>query len=113
MASLIKGKTIILYDRIQVGVDAFNHPVYQETPVSVENVLITPVDTKDITGDYQRHGKRQVYELSIPKKNTNVWENREVEFYGKRWQTIGFPQDLIEENVPLDWNRKVRVERYG
>lgn len=113
MASLIKGITIVLYDRIQTGVDDFKSPIYQETPVYVDNVLVTPVATSDITGDVQLKGKRAEYELCIPKKNANVWENRIVEFYGQKWRTIGIPQEWIEENVPLDWNRKVKVERYG
>lgn len=113
MASLIKGITVVLYDRIQTGVDDFNHPIYREEPVSVDNVLVTPVNTSAITGDVQMEGKRAEYELCIPKKNTNVWENRVVEFYGHKWKTIGIPQKWIEENVPLDWNKKVLVERYG
>lgn len=113
MASLIKGITITLYDRVQIGTDDFNAPIYEETPVEVANVLVCPVDTADIVGDIQLEGKKQEYELCIPKKNANVWEDRVVEFFGHKWKTIGFPQEWIEENVPLDWNRKVKVERYG
>ena len=41
--ALIKGIPVILYERTQTGEDAFHAPVYTETPVTVENVLITPV----------------------------------------------------------------------
>ena len=113
MALLIKGQTVRLYDRVQTGVDAFNAPVYTETPVDVENVLICPVSTDDIVDGVQLNGSRAAYELCIPSENTDVWENRTVEFYGKKWKTFGLPMEWISANLPLEWNRKVRVERYG
>lgn len=113
MASLIKGTTILLYERTQNGVDAFNSPVYKEIPVEVENVLICPASTEDIVGDMQLHGKHAVYELCIPKDDAHAWEDRTVEFFGKKWRTFGIPQQWIPENLPHDWNLRVKVERYG
>lgn len=115
MASLIRGITVTLYEKAVAGVDAFNAPVYAETPVTVENVLVSPATTiaGEITDDNQLTGYKETYELSIPKKNTNVWENVTVEFWGKKWKTVGPVQQLITENVPLDWDRKVKAERYG
>ena len=113
MASLIKGITVILYEETQTGVDAFHAPVFQEIPVAVENVLVCPVSAEAIVGDIQLYGKKSVYELCIPKGDAHVWEDRKVEFFGQVWKTFGFPQQWIEENVPLDWNMKIRVERYG
>lgn len=113
MASLIRGITVTLYEKTVAGTDAFSAPIYKEIPVTVGNVLVSPVSSEDIRDDNQLNGKKVVYELSIPKKNTNVWENTTVEFWGKKWKTFGFVQQLITENVPLDWDRKVKVELYG
>lgn len=113
MASLIKGITVTLYEKTATGVDDFNAPIYTETPVEVENVLVSPVSSDDLQDDIQLNGKKAVYELSIPKKNTSVWENATVEFWGKKWKTFGFVQRYITENVPLDWDRKVKVELVG
>lgn len=112
-ATMIKGITVILYEKTQTGVDAFNAKVYEETPVPVENVLVCPVSAEDIISGIQLYGKHAVYELCIPKGDTHDWENKTVEFYGKKWRTFGFPQQWIEENVPLSWNQKIKVERYG
>lgn len=49
----------------------------------------------------------------IPKGDTHVWENRTVEFLGKKWRTFGIPQEWMEHRVPLPWNKRVKVERYG
>lgn len=110
---MIKGITVILYERTQIGVDGFKHPVYSERPVAVENVLVTPVSAEDILSGVQLYGKHAVYELCIPKEDCHDWENKTVEFFGKKWRTFGFPQRWIDENIPLDWNVKVKVERYG
>ena len=59
------------------------------------------------------HGKRAVYTLAIPKGDSNTWEDTTVEFWGSKWKTIGIPLEGIEENIPLNWNKKVLVERYG
>ena len=98
---------------MQTGTDDFNCPVYTETPVEVENVLICPAESTDIVGDTQLNGRHAVYELCIPKDDTHIWEDRTVEFFGRKWKTFGIPQQWIEENLPLDWNRRVKVERYG
>lgn len=115
MVSLIKGIMVTLYEKSVQGTDAFKATVYTETAVAVENVLISPVDAGngEIVDDNQLRGRKETYELSIPKKNTNVWENVTVEFWGKKWKTVGPVQQLMTEHVPLDWDRKVRVERYG
>ena len=113
MASLIKGTSVVLYERVQDGEDAMKNPIYKEMPVVVENVLVCPVNDSDVISDLQLWGKRAEYELCIPKGDNHNWEDSKVEFFGKVWRTFGFPKDFIEELVPLDWCRKVRVERYG
>ena len=111
--ALIKGITVTLYEKTLSGVDDFNAPVYTETPVQVENVLVTPVSAEDVINELQLYGKRAVYELSIPKGDTHEWEDRTVEFFGHKWRTFGFCREWIEENLPLSWNKKIKVERYG
>ena len=58
-------------------------------------------------------GKKAVYNIAIPKGDDHTWEDNRVEFFGESWRVIGFPQQGIEENIPLDWNQKWMVERYG
>lgn len=113
MARMIKGITVTLYEKVQCGEDAFSAPVYEECVVVVDNVLVSPAGTDDLTGEAQLHGKRGQYELCIPKGDRHNWENARVEFFGHIWETVGFVQEWIEANLPLDWNRKIKVERYG
>lgn len=111
--ALLTGIPVLLYDKVRTGTDAFNAPVYTETAVKVRNVLVCPVSTEDIVTAQQLYGKRAVYELCIPKEDVNDWENRTVEFYGKKWRTFGIVLEWMDHLVPGDWNRKVKVERYG
>ena len=45
----IKGVPVTLYEKTLTGYDEANRPVYTETPVTVDNVLIGEPSTEDIT----------------------------------------------------------------
>ena len=111
--AMIKGIPVVLYDRTQTGVDDFLAPVYTETPVVVENVLVCPVSSVDTPTPLQLSGKALEYQLCIPKGDEHIWEDRVVEFWGCKWRTVGFATRLIESLVPLDWNCCIKVVRYG
>ena len=108
----IKGITVVLYEKTQTGTDPFNKPIYSETPVSVDNVLVGEPTTNEITDSISLHGRKAKYTLAIPKGDTHNWENAKIEFFGQTWQSFGIPVQGIEENIPLSWNKKVWVSRY-
>ncbi len=110
---MIKGISVTLYERTETGVDAFNRPIYEETETVVENVLVAPSQEQEVLDTLNLTGRKAVYTLGIPKGDTHNWEDRDVEFFGERWHTIGMPISGIEDMIPLSWNTKVRVERYG
>ena len=110
---MLKGITVVLYDKVQTGVDSFNQPIYEETEIEVENVLVAPSTTDDITTSTDLVGKKAVYTMAIPKGDTHEWENKRVKFFGQEWKVFGFTIQGIEENIPLSWNKKVMVERYA
>ena len=108
----IKGITVVLYEKTQTGTDPFNKPIYSETPVSVDNVLVGEPTTNEITDSINLHGRKAQYTLAIPKGDKHNWENAKIEFFGQTWQSFGIPVQGIEENIPLSWNKKVWVARY-
>lgn len=82
---MIKGMTIKLYtDGIAENVD---------------NVLV---------GEPSSDGKS--YVIAVPKGDNHEWSDKIVTFFGKKFRTVGLPEQGIEENIPLLWNKKVRVE---
>lgn len=108
----IKGITVTLINRIEVGHDPIGEPIFDEAEVKVDNVLVSPTSTDDIVNNYELYGKKAVYTLAIPKGDTNNWTDAKVRFFGETWRTFGLPLEGIEEMIPLDWNKKVQVERY-
>ena len=114
----MNGITVTLYNKTQVGTDAFNASIYEEVPVSVDNVLVGEPSSDDIITSTTLYGKQIRYMLGIPKGDTHDWEDKRVEWtdrYGRthKVHTFGFPITGIEENVPTPWHMKVRCEEYG
>lgn len=66
---------------------------------TVKNVLI---------GESSEDGKG--YTLGIPKDDKHIWTDRKLGFFGRIFRTVGLPQQGIENNIPLQWNRNVRAE---
>ncbi len=110
--SRIKGVPVTLYEKTLTGFDAANHPIYTETAVTVDNVLIGAPTSEDVTNEYNLSGRRIAYTLGIPKGDTHDWNDVTVEFWGHKFRTVGIPTQGIDENIPLDWNMKVQVEAY-
>lgn len=110
---MLKGIDVILYEKHSIGLNGFGSPIYEETPVVIENVLVAPVSSDNILDNVDVKEKTETYQLAIPKGDDHDWINAKVEFFGKTWETVGTPLEGIEELIPLSWNRKVLVRRIG
>ena len=108
----IRGITVTLVSKIEIGKDPFGEPVFTESEIEVDNVLISPTTSDDIVNQLTISGKKAVYTLAIPKGDTNSWEDQEVRFFGEKWRVFGIPMQGIDHLIPLAWNKKVTVERY-
>lgn len=108
----IKGIAVVLHVKTQTGTDGLNHPIYSDSTVTVENVLVSPVTAADLLTNTSLEGKTAAYTLAIPKGDDHIWENTEVEFFNQKWKTIGLPIMGIEGMIPLSWNKKVNVCLY-
>ena len=112
MIDVLHGITITLHNRVQTGTDAFNRPIYEDVQTTVDNVLIGEPNTEDIVNEMNLSGKRLAYTLAIPKGDDHNWKDVVVEFFGERFRTFGAPTQGIEAMIPLQWNKKIKVERY-
>ena len=109
----MKGTTIELLVKTESGSDDFNRATFSESWVPIENVLIGEPTTEEVVDTFNLTGKHLTHMLAIPKGDSHVWYDTEVRFWGQRFRTIGFPTQGIDSLIPLDWNMKVKVERYG
>lgn len=110
--SRLKGITVTLITKRQTGTDPFDRPIWEDVEIPVDNVLVAPTLSDDQVNQMHLSGRKAVYTLAIPKGDENIWEGQEVRFFGRRWRVFGIPLEGIEELIPLDWNKKVMVERY-
>ena len=109
----MRGITVTLYDRTQTGTDELNKPVYSETPVEVDNVLVAPSEEVEIVEQISLNGRTAEYIMGIPKGDAHEWTaGKRVRFFGADWRIIEMPTEGIEWLIPLRWNKKVKVERY-
>lgn len=108
----MRGITITLIERVEVGVDSLNHPIYEEIETEVENVLVAPTTADDVIDATSLEGKKLVYTLGIPKTDKHKWADAKVRFFGMTFKQFGLPTQGIDSLVPTKWNKKVMVELY-
>lgn len=109
---MLRGITVTLITKQASGTDPFGAPIYTDTAVAVDNVLVAPTSSDDVINQLSLTGRKAVYTLAIPKGDTHTWEDQEVQFFGKRWRVFGMATEGIEDMIPLAWNKKITVERY-
>jgi hypothetical protein len=80
----------------------------QLTEETIDDVLIGEPTSSAPTD--QTDGRLLGFTLGIPKGDTHDWTDRLVEFWGKRFRTVGYPQQGIEANIPLRWGQNIKVE---
>lgn len=111
--SRIHGITVYLLEKTKTGTDKLNKAIYDTVETPISNVIVGEPTTDDVNSSTNLYGKKLTYILSIPKGDTHTWYDTEVRIRGELYRTIGYPTEYIAENTPLDWNKKVWVERYG
>lgn len=109
----MRGITVTLHKKTQSSTDEFGAPIYTDTTEAVDNVLVGEPTSDQIVQDLNLYGKHLAYVLAIPKGDTHTWTDTEVEFFGQTFKTYGEPTQGIDALIPLSWNTKVKVERYG
>lgn len=88
-------------------------PAHDDVPAVPEKIAPLSQNGEEIISEINLTGKKARYQLAIPKGDSHNWEDAEVSFFGERWRSIGFSTMGIDDLIPLEWNRKVVVERYG
>lgn len=107
----IKGGSVVLHKRTINGYDPLGNPIYKYTDVTVENVLWNESSVDDLIDTNRLEGTQELYTLSIPKGDANTWLENTVTFNGKTYHCYAEGEGM-EDLIPLEWNKKVLVERY-
>lgn len=107
----IKGVTVVLHEKTLDGYDPIGGAIYTIKDIEVENVLWNSTKADDLIDSTRLEGTQELYTLSIPKGDTNVWLENTVTFNGKTYHCYA-ESEGIDILTPLAWNKKVLVERY-
>src|SRR5690625_7633522 len=89
--TLIKGITVTLINKQEIGRDPFDKPIVEDVETEVDNVLVSPTSTDEIVNQLNIDGKKAVYTLAIPNDDVNNWADGEGLSFGARWRTFGIP----------------------
>jgi hypothetical protein len=110
----MRGITITLVERIPNGEDDFGNATFSEEEVQINDVLVGEPTTDDIQNAQTSYGKVVAYVLGIPKGDEHTWTDGKVilpaPFTGT-YNVLGDATAGIEANIPLRWNKKVKLER--
>lgn len=96
MKTMIKGIDVKLY--------------INDIPETIGNVLVGEPSSAGFADNVESVGSQLAYALAVPKGDTHDWQDKKVEFFGQIFRTVGYPIQGIDENIPLDWNKKIRAE---
>jgi hypothetical protein len=111
---MIRGIQIILNEPTVTGTDDFNRDEITPVPVTIDNVVVGQPSSEDVFNEMNLSGKRVAYNLCIPAGDTHNWKDAVVEFYGKKFRTIGEPTQYMDGFMGKDfpWNKQIKVEAY-
>lgn len=109
---MIQGTTIQLVDKVRVDSDPFGAPIYSESLIEVDNVLVAQPVPSQINDMLNLYGKRLAYSIGIPKGDTHTWKEQDVIIFGERFHVFTEVTKGIEANVPGPWHHVYGVERY-
>ena len=106
---LIKGEAVTVRTPA-IGYDEHMEETVTWSDATVQNVLVMPGTTSDVTDSTRLHGTRVVYSLGFPKGFTSSLRGCHVIVRGNEYAVIGDPQPATAANLPEPWNRTAEVE---
>lgn len=107
----IKGETVVLVSREQIGTRPGGSPEYAYVETPVENVLVGPGPLADLADANRPEGTKVVFNLHFPKTFSGSLRGASIKVRGGGpLAVVGDPQPYTPENTPGDWNMPVEVE---
>lgn len=105
--------TLIFKKKQEVDKDEFNNPVYELTPIVVEDCLIAPITepTNAREKEAMTQSREQV-RIHLPKTFDGDVSGSFVDYDGKCFRVDADSVVFMKDNCPTKWNRYFRAEVY-
>lgn len=109
---MIKGETVVVERREQVGVNAHREPVYEWVSETVHDVLVAPGPRNDIPDGSRPEGVTIAWSLHFPKTFTRSLDGARISVRGQTpCKVVGDPQPYTLANTPTRWWMPIELTR--
>lgn len=108
---MIRGETVSVEVRSEVGRDSMNASVYESRMEEVRDVVVAPGSSADIGGSTRPDGDSARLTLHFPKDFDRPMRGLRVDVRGEAYVVVGDPKPYTPENVPGRWWYPVEVVR--
>lgn len=110
----MRGETVVVKVKTEIGRDRYNSPEYEDRDIEVPNVLVAPGDVDKASQPLNRpEGVDVQYTLYFPKTYDGPMLERQKICVRDKWlSVIGYPDRFDEVNCPTEWNMTVKVSDY-
>lgn len=95
--------------RVQDGFDSYGEPIWEESRRVVDDVLVAPAGTDDLTGSTRTYGDKTVIDLYFPKTFSGDLRGADVVVRGQVFRVEGDPFMHTPANIPTRWWIEVRA----
>lgn len=109
LPQLLTGETVTVISKT-IGYDENMDVVETTQQTQVDNVLVAPGSTADVTDTTRPYGTRASFTLGFPKTFNQPLRGCSVEVRGNTYQVIGDPHPNTESNCPTQWWYTAEVE---
>lgn len=106
----MRGERVTILHTVADGVDELGAPVRSwEVEAVVDDVLIAPATTSDLTGAIRPDGARIDLTAHMPRTYRGDLRGRRLQVRGLLYEVEGHPQSYIPANTPTRWDRPVNL----
>lgn len=109
---MITGETVLIELKEEGPADAIGDPTVTTSTITVDNVIVGPGSTNNLTDSIRPDGVIADYTLHLPKGyETYDLSGLRVQVRGKWFDVIGNPGYYTPDNAPGNWDYPVEVKR--
>lgn len=106
---MITGEPVTIRRKVATGYDFFGAETADYTIEIIDNVIIAPATSTDLTDDLRPNGVRILYTVHIPRDYRKSLRDTEFYINGQWLMSAGDPQAYKDYAFDLPWNRGVSV----
>lgn len=108
----MRGETVTVIRRVEVGRDPGNSPIYADEEEPVADVLVAPGPRTDLAESARPEGVEVRFTLHFPKTFTGELRGAAISVRGEEpLRVIGSPRPYTRGNCPTRWHMPVEVGR--